>query len=249
VRKIRLITGLIMVVFTVSQDVCAADNWQKSTKEELMSAYNNAIAWFSKTVNYQVDIQYASYSNYFSAVPYDRSDGVYKKSNTNFYSAVLGVNITQNEKMRIVVDTAEKMIILNNKTQIDQPVDSKAFSGLLDNAGTIKKQTLASGEKAYRIEFKNGTFSAYEFRVDAAGLIAEVKYFYAAEMEDGDDNKKVKGKPRIEIRFSNYRTDQKFIYEKEFSEKKYFKTEGAKMVLADNYKNFELKDYRFSEKK
>ena len=100
-------------------------------------------------------------------------------------------------------------------------------------------------------EFKpNDLYAAFEFRVNAKGLFTLITNYYSTELQENeDDPNSLKGKPRMEIAFSGYQTNVKFDYNKEFSEKKFITENGGKIVLNKEFKNFELKDYRFTTKK
>ncbi|MDF2450525.1 MAG: hypothetical protein K0S26_29 [Bacteroidota bacterium] len=252
-RKLTSIYILILstVFFSFTQEKNTGA-WEIASKEEVMTVSQKYSEWFLKNLNYKVDINYASYSDHNSATAHDEFSGFYKRNNNNFHTLAMGVNTIQNEKMKLSIDTISRFIVLNNKIAIDQsPVNTKDFSTLLDNAKSIKKQKTNTGEIIYRSDFKpNAVYSAYEFKINSKGLLVLMKYYYSKELKDETPSGSiVKGKPRLEVSFNNYQTNVSFNYEKDFSEKKYLREEGKKIVLNNKYKNFELKDYRFSEKK
>lgn len=253
-RKIVYISVSITIIFALVgfKTITKIDAWEVSSKEELISVYQKSMEWFSKNTNYKVDVKYSSFSDHTIATPYDKSEGFYIRSNNNFHSMVLGVKTIQNERMRLVIDASSQIIIINNSAKNAQtPFDSRGFSELAEQLKAIKKQKNNIGEIIYRMEFKpNGLYKAYEFKINESGLLTGVRYYYAKEMkEDEEDENSLKGTPRVEIDYSSYQTNVSLNYEKEFSEKKYFKEEGKKITLNSEYKTFELKDYRFTEKK
>ncbi len=250
---------LIVVNIFIFSAVCFSftqerktDAWEIASKEEVIAVSQKYSEWFLKNLNYKVDINYTSFSDHNSTTAHDVFNGFYKRNNNNFHSLAMGVNTIQNERMKLSVDSISHFIVVNNKMTIDQtPVNTKSFSDLLDNVKSIKKQKNSVGEITYHIEFKpNDMYSAYEFKINGKGMLVLMKYYYSKELKDETTSGDIiKGKPRLEVSFNNYETNVNFNYEKEFSEKKYLKEEGKKIVLTGRYKNFELKDYRVLEKK
>ena len=227
-------------------------NWIKADKNEVLTSYGKGVDWFNQTSNFKITIEYASYINYNINTSFEKSIGYYEKENNSFKSVGLGINTIQNEKVRITIDTVNRMIILNDKLKNNQnPVDMKGFSDLLDRVQSIKKHVEESGNIVYRIEFKpNNLYDMYEFGINSKGLLTSMKYYYSkAEKENESDIKAVKSKPRAEILFSDYKTNVEFNYEREFSERNYLNLEGKKVTLNQKYKSYVLKDYRFEEKK
>lgn len=245
----------ILSIFALSILICSFTNtrlisgWEKAEKPEVISVYEKAMGWFSTNENCKVTVQYASYTDHQSTKAYEQSNGYYKKDKKNIHTSALGIVTIQNEKVCFIVDSTNKMIVLKSKAELSQPIfDPKSFSESLDRVKALKKQKDEQGNMLYRIEyFPNAVYEASEFNVNEKGLITKVKYYYNKEVQENENNSKsLKGKPRLEITFSGYQTNVKFNYEKEFSEKYYLKDIGKNPVLNDNYKKFELKDYRFA---
>lgn len=227
-------------------------SWNASSKEELKAAYEKASSWFSSNTNCKVDLKYSSYTDYTSVKPYEESEGFYKRENGNLHILSMGITTIQNEKMCMIADTVNQIVILKNKAERDQsPLNSKALSDLLNNTAALKKQTISPELTAYRLEFKtNPMYSAFEFRVNSKGQFSNIIYYYSKEVkEDEEDKNSVTGKPRMEITFSAYQSNIKFDHDAEFSLKKFIKESAGKIALEDHYQGYELKDYRLKEKK
>ncbi len=226
-------------------------SWEVATKEEFTAVYEKSTGWFSKNLNYKVNVKYASYSDHSLAVAYEQSTGYFKRSNDFIHSSVLGIITVQNEKVCIMLDSLNQFIVVNSKKEVQQTLfDPKTFSELLSKVKSIKKQKSEKGETTYQLEFPtNGLYSKYEFQTNVQGLPSVMKYYYSKEMKkDEKDENSLKGKPRLEVSFSGYQTNVNFVYEKEFSEKQFLKIENNKIVLNEKYRNFEVKDYRFAVK-
>lgn len=240
--------GLVNISFTKGR---VSSVWENASKEEFLAASEKASIWFTKNTNFKVDIVYSSFKDHTSSNAHDVYLGFYKRQNNSFSSSAMGVLTIQNDKMRISVDSVNKLILLQNKTEVNQaPADMKSSSELLDRVKSIKKQKLENGDISYRLDFKpNELYSAYEFTINNKGMLVSMKYLYSKELKSEEEDKVIKGKPRLEVSFSNYQTDLKFNYEKEFSEQIYLKEDGKNIVLNDSYKKYEFKDYRYAVKK
>lgn len=248
----------ILVLLQLSNSIAASTQgtWIPAAKADVMDAYRNAAEWFVKTPNYQLSIRYASFVDYNTPVAYDHSEGSYIRYGKNVCSTMFGTTTVQNSSLRFLVDSTNQMIILNNAAPAGQsPVDLQSLSDLLDHVQSMKKQVLAGGNMLYRIEFKpNEEYSACEFELNEKGLFSKLYYYYSKEMsdedEEGDDaaNRPVaKTRPRLEIAFTGYKQLNR-VDEQVFSEKKYFRIAGGKVIPADKYKNYQVKDYRTATK-
>ena len=241
--------SLALVSFTTKPKVTSLD---ATSKEELKNAYEKAIAWFSNNSNCKVNIKYSSFTDHTTTKAYDQSVGFYERDKNNVHVSSMGITTIQNEKICLVVDSVNQIIVLKNKTELSTaPVDSKNLSELLDNVKSLKKQNIAEGGTLYQLEFKpNELYSSFEFKLNKNGLFSSITYYYSKERkEDEGDKNSIAGKPRMEIAFSGYESNVKFNYENEFSEKQFIKNISGKVILSDHYKKYELKDYRFKEKK
>ncbi|MFL5763548.1 MAG: hypothetical protein ACJ77K_06355 [Bacteroidia bacterium] len=239
----KIIAG--MLLFISVQRLSGNTTWESCSKAEISVAYEKAIQWFSGNSSCSVSLNYASFMNYTTLIPSDESSGFYRKSKTNFHVNSVGIRTLCNGQYCLVADTANQIIVLKNKTEQTSPIGSKDLDNLLSHVQAMKKMDLKNGITAYRLEFKpNDIYTAFEFRTNSSGTFDRITYYYSKEAkEDEDDEKSPKGKPRMEISFSNYATNVKFS-EGEFSTAAYVKENGRKILLNEHYKNFELKDYR-----
>jgi hypothetical protein len=250
-KKIFFISFIILDFSNLAFSLKSA-GWDTSSKEELKTVYEKATAWFSSTSNCSVNIAYSSFSDHVTQKAYDHSEGFYRRDNQFVHVSSMGITTIQNKKIGLVVDSINQYLVLRNKAEIvSSPVDNNSLTELLNNVKAIKKQSIANGETAYRIEFRpNAIYEAFEFRINAKGLFTMITYYYDKEVqEDEDDPASLKGRPRMEIVFSGYQLNVKFDYDKEFSEKKYLEEKTGKIILNKEYRNFEVKDYRFDAKK
>lgn len=251
-KKINLLFPLICILSCFAFTEKKTASWENVPKEEVLQSYQNAISWFLTTQNFRVDIDYASYADHTGIKPVDKSPGFYKRNKNNLVSSAMGITTIQNDRICLMIDSVSQLIILKRKTDLTEKLfDSKSLSALLDNVSALKKRKDAEGGTTYRLEFKpNDLYEAFEFKLNEKGLFTKIISYYSRELQaDEEDANSMRGKPRMEVTLKGYQANVKFNNEKEFSEALYIKEEKGKISLKENYKNYELKDYRFDAAK
>lgn len=229
--------------------------WQPASKEEIVASYKKVCDWLIKTPNYSFHLKYTSYKNHSSNEIIESSEGYYKRLGSKYKAEAIGMKTIQNEKVRIIVDTSDKIIALTNPATLSPNIQSSEdLVKLLENVKALKKKIIGKNTN-YRIDFKkNELYDAYEFTVNEKGLLEKLVYYYSEQTEkeygDGGDEKPYETtmKPRLEIIFSNYMIPAK-INEAEFTDKSIVLADNKKVTLLEKYKSFQVKDYRFQEKK
>jgi hypothetical protein len=204
--------------------------------------------WFKNTSAYSMTVTHASYENYTTTVPADKAVGYFKKDKNNYHSFLMGIHTIQNSTYKIVLDTADKIMMVANPDQLVwNTYTPDDYVLLLKTCSTIKL-SIVGADKKYRIEFEKGyPLSAYEFIIDADGLPKEVVSYYAQEIKkDEEDKNSAKVKPRVSISFSGYKKNAVFNYKTEFDESKYFIRKGSKLLATENYKDFKFSDQRYN---
>ena len=245
VKKLYIICFILFVFSFLrvqSQDVA----WKTITKEEMANVFEQLSNWFKSPSVYSFTVTHASYENYKTIVPYEKSVGYFKRDKINYHSFLLGIHTIQNKKYKISVDTASKIIMVAN-------VDSSSWDTYkLDDYKVLLESCVAikvfneKTDKHYRLEFREGyPLSSYEFLIAANGVLKEITWYYAKEVQkDPDDEHSAKVKPRLNITFSDYKKNQVFNYKNEFDESVYFFNKGNKLVVTEKYKKFEISDQR-----
>lgn len=251
-KRTSYIFLLILIVFYSNAQVGA---WELATKAEMIAAYQKACTWFSNTQNYAFKLKYTSFKNHTSNEVIESSEGYYKRLGNKYKTEAIGIKTVQNEKVRIIIDTTDKLITVLNPGKLNPSLtESKDLEVMLDNVKALKKRKVGKSI-CYRIDFiKNELYEAYEYTINEKGLLQSLVYYYSEQTEDDDGDGeyttpiKTKVKPRLEVIFSNYQTPIA-IAESEFYEKLVVLNGNQKINLLDKYKAFQVKDYRYQAKK
>lgn len=252
-KKTAYIILLFTVIFSVSNAQVGA--WEVATKTEMIVAYQKTWTWFTNTQNYAFKLKYTSYKDYFSKEIIESSEGYYKRLGNKYKTEAVGIKTIQNEKVRIIIDTTDKLITVLNPGKLNPALtDAKDLEVMLDNVKALKKRKIGKNI-CFRIDFiKNELYEAYEFTINDKGLLESLIYYYSEQIEEDDGDGqylsplKTKVKPRLEVLFSNYQAPVT-ISESEFQEKSIVLNDKQKINLLDKYKTFQLKDYRYQTKK
>lgn len=236
------VVALLLLAFIGKAQVQKPENVDKATMAKVFEKMNN---WFKNTPAYSMKVTHASYENYTTTVPADRAVGYFKKDKNNYHSFLIGIHTIQNNDYKIVIDTAQKIMLVASPDQLvwnSYTTDNYIY--LLQECSAIKVTTIGT-DKKYRLEYKEGPLACYEIVVDADGLLKEVVSFYAkAIKKDENDKNSPKVKPRIVITFSGYEKKPVFNYKKDFDESCYFIKKGSKVIPVERYKKFKFSDQR-----
>ena len=198
---------------------------------------------YRNTMNLSMDVTYKLYESYKSTTPKDILTGSFKKQDNNILSNLLKIETMQNTKYKIIVDAANKILVvadpqhyMNNAITVD--IDSVlAFCSSVDYRETGQKL------KVYKLNFDNIFFeynsieifiNKYTYFLDKLTL-----YFRDAVSIDKNDPDSPKEKPRLEIAYSSVNKDPKFG-KNLFSEKKYIDINDGKFTCSALYKNYQL---------
>ncbi|MBI3518104.1 MAG: hypothetical protein HY062_01935 [Bacteroidetes bacterium] len=245
----------ILFVFVSTISSAQVGTWEVATKSEVISSYQKTWTWFTNTQNYAFKLKYTSYKDYVSKEIIESSEGYYKRLGNKYKTEVVGIKTIQNEKVRIIIDTLDKIITVLNPGKLNPALtNAKDLEVMLDNVKALKKRKIGKSV-CYRIDFiKNELYEAYEFTINDKGLLESLVYYYSEQIEEDDGDGqylaplKTKVKPRLEVLFTNYQAPIT-IAESEFQEKLIVLNDKEKINLLDKYKAFQLKDYRYQAKK
>jgi hypothetical protein len=238
-------TCLIAFLFCVYTISAQSEKWQYVGRTDMAKIFEQMNNWFKNTPTYSLTIAHASFEDHQTIVPFERSVGYFKKDKNNYHSYLLGIHTIQNSTFKIVIDTAEKIMMAATPDQLvwnSYTLDDYTY--LLKNCLTIKVTDIGT-DKKYKMEFEEGSnISRYEFLFSSEGLLKEVVSYYNEKMKKGDDENSPEVSPRISITFSEYKKNPVLNYREEFDESKYFTQKNNKLIAADPYKDFKFSDQR-----
>lgn len=249
--RVLYITVLVFSLGSLSAQTQLS--WQPASKEETVAAYKKVCDWFINTNSYSFSLKYTSYKSPTSNEVIESSEGSYKRSGKKFASVAIGIKTIQNEKVRIIIDTADKLIAIANPGNLSPAMQtSEELTKLLENVKLLRKKN-SNGTTTYRIDFKkNELYDAYEFTINSKNLLEKLVYYYAEQTDkdygDGEEEKAIerKLKPRLEIVFSGYLAPSN-VQDSEFNEQAIVLANN-KISLLNKYKSYQVKDYRTPSK-
>ncbi len=221
--------------------------WEDMSKEGMAKVFEQMSNWFKNTTNYSVVVTHASYETHTTTLPFEKSVGYFKKEKDNYHSFLLDIHSIQNAQYKIVLDTANKvMMIANIDKSIWNAYTLEDYKFILKTSKECKIMRLNT-DKKYQIAYNEGhPLERYEFLVASDGSLKEVIMYYSKKVPKDVDNKNSeKVKPRLTITFSAFKKLQPNTNDNEFNEKKYFLKKGKKLVPVAQYKDFTLSDQRF----
>lgn len=223
-------------------------NWTSISKEEIIKVFENINSWFKNTSSYSLTVTHASYEDYQSEIPADKSVGYFKKDKTNYHSCLLGIHTIQNDNYKIVIDTVKKLIMVANPDKNHWGSFTLDDYNLAMGYCSALKFAQAGKEKYYRMEFKDGyPMTAYEFSLNEQGQMKQSILYYSAIKKNNENEKsQEKISPRLTIVFSDYKKNPPFNYKEEFDDSRYFIKGEKKFIPAPKYQQYKIRDQRFT---
>jgi hypothetical protein len=247
----RLISNMIGLFISVICMPAQVLTWQNVSKEEVKKVMKIGTQWFDLQNKCAINIDYISYKDHFSNIEMDRQSGYYKKSGSNYTTDLLNIKTIVNNKYKIIIDTANEMIVIADKDKNKANVISEnVYDELIDRSTAIKKRN-NNGKTVYRIEGEpDFEVLALEIIVDEKGRLLSIIYYYN-EREDkvydaAKNNLTYQTKivsPRLEMCFKNYDAVP-VLSDKDFMDEHIQLIEHNKVNLKNTYKYFTLKDLR-----
>lgn len=231
-----LLLCLCFLLFSFTEKL--TDN--QAIKEKLKKVNDT----YTSMNNFSMNVTYNLYPTYKSTVPSDIYKGYYKKVKTNIHSHLLGIETIQSEKIRIVIDSSDKLMLLANPV-LTSKVALVSFN--LDSALALCSRVELKQDQADEDVFKllfddeESEFSSILICIDKKqNLIKKLTLFYntAVPLNNEDENS-AKEKPRVDIIYSDVNT-KATAAKNEFSESNYFSMLKGKYVPAKQYEKYKI---------
>jgi hypothetical protein len=223
--------------------------WVKVDQKEWLDAVRLGGKWFIDHKKYEVSIHYESFADYESPISKDASEGYYRRSGSDSHSFALGIHTIQNERMKIVIDSSRKIIMISNRdtSERSSPYSYSDVIKMLENTKALSKQ-VTEKESTFRIEFNaNSPYWRYEVVLDKGHQIKKIKMFLNTEVSPNEDDlKALKTKPRIELTLFNYKGEPAFTHS-EFDESVYVSKKDDHFVATSRYEKYRLRDMRVNK--
>lgn len=237
--------GLISLVVILQAQ---SPSWESVSKEQMAKVFEQINSWFKTTSNYSVTVTHASYENYTTKVPFEKSIGYFKKENECYHSFLLGIHTIQNANSKIVIDTSnQSMMVVNIDNSIWASYTMDDYKYTLKACKSIEVMKI-NDDRKYKLEYADGyPLERYEFLIATDGTLKEVVWYYSKKVpKNVDDENSEKVKPRLSITFSGYKKNAVGSVKQECAESKYIIKKGNKMFPSDKYKNYSLSDQRLT---
>jgi hypothetical protein len=201
-----------------------------------------------KIDKFSFNITYSSFKEHLEKIPYETLHGYVVKDGKNNFSNINGVVTMQNNRIRIVVDSARRSIKISNPLEGPEPVLS--VEEYIKSIGVCKEVKRKEENKliGYRFEPKAlKGIVAQEIYLDE-NFLNKTVIFYVNEHTTRQNNELIKQTvfPRLEISITDFKKLTK-ADSKLFNEKDFMEIDGEKVTLNSKYKNFKFFDGRYKK--
>ncbi len=216
--------------------------WVKISSEEAEKKLNIVFDFYKNLKSFELVINYSSYKDHSSYTPHEKSSGYLKVNSTCIEAMQLGIKTIQNNLHQIIIDSSQKVILINNPDKNLISINSNQ-NFIRDINKAIEILYFSSSEKDFYkfIYSKDSPFHQVEFTVDKPGFISEYIIYYSLTHYD-ENNQETSIAPKISIS-NQLKLNSSVNISCNIS--KYLKTINNTLILTDNFKDFQLIDNRY----
>lgn len=220
-------------------------SWNAASLEQYEEHCKKISENYERLKSYSVLIQHSSFQGQNENSPLaDQSEGFIKKEGIKFHSYLSGVRSVQNERIRVSVDTSQKILLLS------EPEDLTKNEVVTNNWKITRKnikgclQKKIQDKTVYRVECISGPVLGIEMIVNASNLIDEITILYRSEYFSEQLNKSVR--PMLKIKYSQFTENPRFE-KNDFSTEKYITIDKKGQIIpTQEYFSYKLIDTRYS---
>lgn len=238
----------LVVAYALISAFFVGVTWSVIEKADFDSAIETMSQFYQKNRKFSENVTDRSYKGWDAVTPYETQTGYYECDNNKFHSYLMGIHTIQDDNYRITIDTSEKLIVVTDVAPISgEDVAQLSYKNSLTNATAYKSATTANGT-IYRAEFNAiPSYSAYNLDVATNGQLRSMVIYYRDEFPiNPKDQTSQKVKPKLEVAFTNFKTNSSFGA-KEFDTGKYITLNGKALQLTTAYSTYQLTDARITK--
>jgi hypothetical protein len=235
---------ILLTLLLLTSSLLFAQQWKPISKMEAVSILSKIKNWHKEHPDYSVNITHTSYIGYSNTVPHEQLKG-YAIVHGNFYhSSLLGIETIQNSTYKVVIDTADKTMIVCYPDYWNSAIHDLPDSASLRLVGSSyirKHDNLLS----IRFEYKLGCkLEREEITIDNDYKLNEVAFYFSQGTYDETTEQNDNEKPKVVATYSEYKL-KNVVTESDFDTENYIIAgDSNKLVLAIPYSDFELLDSR-----
>jgi hypothetical protein len=220
-------------------------DWEPVSNDELVKVFNDCETQFNSSGSFQVNVSHESFKDHKTIQREDISKGYYLKDKNHYHSFLVGVHTIQNDKLKLSVDTSERIILVMLPEKTEGFMNENKSLMIAQNIQSSSKMR-KGGETLYKVVFKpNAGLEFYELAVDEKKVVKKLTLYYSTAIpQNPDDVNSPKSKPRVEITFSGFIINPTVNYAESFSENKYLKKAGESYEGTGIYADYEVNDLR-----
>ncbi len=225
-----------------------SEKWVTISKDDARKMFQDMSNAYLQTPTFSMQINQTSYIGHTSVVPHDEAEGKFFKSNKSYVSNLLGIKTVQNEKIKIVIDSTNKLIAISNSDRSYKAIPSiEDIDQSLFFVIDVKKMS-SNGLIFYSLRFKeNFTYSKMDFTLTNDFFLKEIVMYFSDDLPVNPDDEEHSAKSKLKYRVTysgikkNLILNPKIFLESEYL---YFNTKQKTYSLNENYKKYKFQDLR-----
>lgn len=249
-RPLNVIKKMVLLLFLAGLGLAfrLSSEWQPVNYDEASKELLAVNRKMQSDKCYSFDVIYKSYKNHTTKEIHEQTAGKVSRDGINYRSDIMGKLIVQNRDLRVTVDSAAKIIKVNNAFEgVDAELGPEASAKLLASCKVVKKAQ-ENDMTGFRFEMKEDRgIISQEIYFDAE-FLRRMVYFYINdhELRVNNEIRKQVVYPRLVVDFLNFKK-QKQIDKELFNTKKIVTIRKGKLVHGEQYKKYKLIDGRYNK--
>jgi len=215
--------------------------WTQMTNEEFRTEYKKMFERFTKIGNYSVNVSMESYENTSDKTVHEVSKGYISKYGDKIHSFLVGIHTIQNHDTRLVIDTANKIIVVTNSQSTSPEEISPGITDEYLKKISSARKKYENGVTYYNVQLPSGLpFSSYTIGFNQKGLINDVNITMNKDIKNdrGEDIQ-----PCVRIKYEEWNVTPSYK-DSDYSFSKYVTKLDGKFILKDVYQDYEFHDQR-----
>jgi len=204
---------------------------------------------FSNSFN--ADFTYFLYHDHATKLPVDQEKGYFKRFGNMYLSYNMGIYSIQNAKLKIVIDSVSKMVIIKNPDKyLEQAPGNEIISKILKASATVRFKKIDNVRYYFIDTDEKQNMASYIISIKPDDTIYElcIYYFndpnkYTAEYGGKITPESEKIKPAMKIVFNKF-IKNSGLTSADFSERRILSFDGKNYRLASKSSEFILRDLR-----
>lgn len=243
------VSGFVFAISNTNKITYSNENntWTKSSFDDFEKELSDVQKFFSESIKFSVNVTHSTFKGINNNVAYEKKSGKFIRDGKSYRSSIMGMITIQNEKLKIIIDTVGKTILIASPDKLEPSnIVSLDYVQTKKNIKTVLKKT-ENNTKKYKLEYSFGQYLSSEITIGSDSNIKEIIIVFREKYHEvqGDKNSPMVN-PKAVISFTDFKKNpsiNKSVFD--FSSYINISDKGA-ITGIKSYKNYNIVDTRYN---